>query len=389
MNKINEIWDKLVTNGFKVSTDTRTDVSGSIFFALKGDTFDGSTFAKDALAKGAVGVVTEDALLVLQKLARRYRELFNIPIIAIGGSNGKTTSRELIRNVLETRYKVHTTESNLNNHIGLPLSILAMSRSTEIGIFEIGANHLGEHTSLLEILNPTNVIVTNNGMDHLEGFGSPAEVIKANEEINEWARKHGGAILTSIEHGLEITTSLPLTITKGGKKYQTRMVGDYNLENIDRALSIGLSFQIDMEKALEAICKYTPTAQRSQLVLKDGNRFVVDCYNANPTSMMLALESFIKSAEEPRGIILGDMLELGSFADEEHKKIIDFVAKQKLDTIVFIGKHFKQALNKNGFKNFWFPDSLSAQEWFSKQKFNGYTFLLKGSRGTKVEKVIA
>ena len=388
MNQIDEIWDKLVANGFKVSTDTRKDVSGSIFFALEGEIFDGRTFVKDALAKGAIGVVTENTLDTLQKLARRYRDTFNIPIIAIGGANGKTTTRELMRAVLETSFKVHTTKSNLNNHIGLPLSILSMNKSTEIGIFEIGANHLGEHTSLLEILNPTHVIVTNSGLDHLEGFGLPANVEKANEEINEWARKHGAIIFAGSDQGLKIVTSLPLTLTKDGKEYKTQMVGDYNLENINRALSVGLFFKINIERALKAINKYSPTEQRSQLLIRDGIHFVIDCYNANPTSMILSLESFVRSAVEPRGIILGDMLELGSYADEEHERIINFVNRQKLDTVVLIGKQFKQALNEKSFKNFWFEDSDSAREWFSKQKFTGYTFLLKGSRGMKVERIL-
>lgn len=389
MSQIDEVWDKLAACNFKVSTDTRKDVAHSIFFALRGETFDGGAFAEDALAKGAIEVVTENALDVLQKLARRYRNLFDIPIIAIGGSNGKTTTRELMRRVLETRFKVHATESNLNNHIGLPLSILSMNRVTEIGIFEMGANHLGEHTTLLEILNPTHVIVTNSGLDHLEGFGSPAEVIKANEEINEWARKHGAIIIADVDHGLKIATSLPLTVTKDDKKYQTQMVGDYNLENINRALSVGLIFKINTDKALEAISKYTPTEQRSQLAEKNGVRLVIDCYNANPTSMKLALESFIKSAGHPRGVILGDMLELGSYTEEEHKKILDFITKQELDVVILIGKHFEQAQNKNGFKNLWFPDSDSARDWFKKENFTGYTLLLKGSRGIKVEKILA
>ncbi len=386
MSQIDELWDKLAACDFKVSTDTRKDLlAGSVFFALKGENFDGNIFAEDALAKGAIGVVTENALDALQQSARRYRDLFNIPIIAIGGSNGKTTSKELIRSVLETRYAVHATESNLNNHIGVPLSILSMNRTTEIGLFEIGANHPGEHTALLEILNPTHVLVTNSGMDHLEGFGSPDAVIKANEEINEWARKHGATILASANHGLGIATSLPLTITMDGKKYQTQMVGDYNLENINRALAIGLFFQVGMEKAMAAISRYTPAAQRSQLVVKDDVRFVVDCYNANPTSMMLALESFVKSVEQPKGVILGDMLELGPYAAEEHRKILDFVAGQAFDTVILIGKHFKQAMDKIGFKNHWFPDSGVAREWFRKQNFANHIFLLKGSRGMKVE----
>jgi UDP-N-acetylmuramoyl-tripeptide--D-alanyl-D-alanine ligase len=388
MSRIDKIWDKLVANGFKVSTDTRKDVTHSIFFALKGKNYDGATFAQEALVKGAMAVVTDNALEVLQRLARRYRDTFNIPIIAIGGSNGKTTTKELIRLVLSTRYKVYATEENLNNHIGVPLSIFSMDKSSEVGIFEIGANHLGEHTSLLEILNPTHVIVTNSGMDHLEGFGSPDGVIKANEEINEWARSHGATILTNTDQDLEITTSLPLVIIKDNKEYKMQMVGDYNLENINRALNVALIFKIDRDRALEAMTHYTPRSQRSELLVRDDINFIVDCYNANPTSMMLALESFIKSAKQPRGVILGDMLELGSYTDEEHKKIVEFITKQKIDTVVFIGKHFKQALNKMGFKNLWFPDSDSAREWLEKQDFTNYTLLLKGSRGIKVERVM-
>ncbi|MFZ2763930.1 MAG: Mur ligase family protein, partial [Minisyncoccia bacterium] len=389
MNSVEEIWQKLSDNNFKVSTDTRKDLTGSIFFALKGESFDGSTFAEEALAKGAIGVVTENALEMLQTLARRYRDLFNIPIIAIGGSNGKTTSRELIRKVLETRYKVHSSESNLNNHIGLPLSIFSMDKTAEIAVFEIGANHLGEHIELLEILNPTHVIVTNSGLDHLEGFGSPAEVEKANEEINDWARAHGAIILENVDHGLKVSTSLPLIVTKDNKEYPTHLVGDYNLENINRAVSIGKIFDVDIEKALESITHYSPTAQRSQLLSKDGIRFVVDCYNANPTSMMLALESFLKSADKPRGVILGDMLELGSYAEQEHKKILEFILKQDFETVVLIGNNFKQALSGLETEAWWFPDSDQAREWFSKQNFTGYTLLLKGSRGVKVEKVIS
>lgn len=403
MSQPDKIWDKLIDNNFKVSTDTRKDVANSIFFALKGDNFDGNTFVETALEKGAAGVVTEnpkfkqkphiyvvdDVLDTLQKLAKRYRETFDIPIIAIGGSNGKTTTRGLVNQVLQTRYKVYSTEGNLNNHIGVPLSILSMDKSSEIGVFEIGANHLGEHTKLLEILNPTHVLVTNNGMDHLEGFGSPEGAREANEEIITWADKHKAIVIKNKNHELEINSPLPLAISWEGKRYQTNLAGNYNLENINWALSVGAQFQIiDKEETLEAIERYKSLSQRSQLVIKDNNKFIVDCYNANPTSMMLALKSFVDSVSHPRGIILGDMLELGEYAGKEHKRVVKFIAEQKFDVIVLIGKLFKKAVEKTGLKHVWFEDSATAKIWFRTQAFDNYTFLLKGSRGIKVEQVI-
>ncbi len=403
MGQIENIWDKLRDNDFKISTDTRKELGGTLFFALKGERFDGNDFVEKALENRASAVVSQnqqfkstphvyvvdDTLETLQILARKYRDTFDIPIIVIGGSNGKTTTRELIRSVLETNFKVHATENNLNNEIGVPLSIFAMSRDAQIGVFEIGANHAQEHTNLLEILKPTHVMITNSGMDHLEGFGSPLKVREANEEIHKWARKHDATILlTSVEYGLQVMTPLPLCISKGGKEYQTKMVGNYNLENINRALSVGLHFKIDFKSGLGAICKYTPASFRSQLLEKEGVHFVVDCYNANPTSMKLALESFVRAATKPRGVILGDMLELGSYTEEEHKKILEFISKQELDLVVLIGGNFKQAQEQLHLNYSWFPNSLLTREWFQKQNFTNYNILLKGSRGIEVEKVL-
>lgn len=403
MDSIAQIWQKLLLdNDFKVSTDTRKTIKGTIFFALKGESFDGNTFVEKALENGAVAVVSQDerfrstpnvfvvsnTLETLQELAKRYRETFNIPIIAIGGSNGKTTSRELIRKVLETKFRVHSTENNLNNEIGLPLSVLSMSKKTEIGVFEIGANHPQEHTMLLEILRPTHVIVTNNGLDHLEGFGSPAKVVRANKEIDDWAEKNNAQIIVNKDHGLKVASPLPLSVSLGEKEYKTKMVGNYNLENIDRALTLGEVFKIDLEKSLEAISEYTPMALRSQLLEKDGMRIIVDCYNANPSSMILALESFTSSSSKPKGVILGDMLELGSYAEEEHEKILEFVSKQEFDTVVLIGREFKKAQEKLNLNYTWFPDSNETKNWFEKQNFRDYTLLLKGSRGIAVEKIL-
>ena len=402
-----KILAELEKNGWKVSTDTRKEISGSVYFALKGENFDGSQFVKEALDKGAVAAVTEDTLETLQKVAKIYREKFNIPIIAIGGSNGKTTSKELVSEVLKTKYKIHATPENLNNHIGVPLSILAMKRDSEIGVFEIGANHPGEHTELLNILAPTVVVVTNNGMDHLEGFGSPEGVRKANKELYDYARESGAEAFVN-KHNLElledsaviekrflypeqdkeIITATPLAIRFNDKAYVTHLAGHYNLENIELALSIGKHFHIDTEEAIKAICQYKPSSKRSEILERNGNTFIVDCYNANPSSMMLSLESFLKSTKSQRGIVLGDMLELGTYSDAEHEKIVKYLEKQNLDKVIFIGPHFKKALGTSSLKHQWFKDSDEAQNWFNQQDLTGYTFLLKGSRGMKVEKML-
>ena len=414
------IYQEVENSGFKISTDTRTDVSGSVYFALKGETFDGNEFVHNAIEKGALAAISsdptinlknvyivEDVLKTLQEIAKIYRKTFDIPIIAIGGSNGKTTSKELLREVLETKYKVHATKENLNNHIGVPLSILSMSKDTEIGIFEIGANHPNEHTRLLEILEPDIVAITNNGLDHLEGFISPMGVRNANKEIYDWALGNSRIAFVNEkasdlmedskglqrvlypEHSLKITNSIPLTIKFGNEEYRTKLVGDYNLINIQFALSLGKHFEVRPETGLRAITEYHPSSKRSELIIIGDNNFIIDCYNANPSSMMLSLESFIKGSKRPCGAILGDMLELGGYSDEEHRKVLSYLAIQELDLIVFIGNSFKKALGDNPYKKyFWFPTSDDAREWFSKQHFEKCTFLLKGSRGIKVEKIL-
>lgn len=385
---MDQIWDKLKEIGFKVSTDTRKDVSGTVFFALKGENFDGTAFAEQAREKGAVMVVTDNALETLQKLARRYRDTFHFPIIAIGGSNGKTTTRELTKKVLETKYKTFSTEGNFNNHIGVPLSIFAIDPLSEVAVFEIGANHIGEHTKLLEILNPTHVLVTNNGMDHLEGFGSPEGVVKANKEIVDWALSHGAKILEREEHQITVLSPLPLTLSHQNQTYVTKLIGAYNLENINWALTVGKTFGIATNEAMDAVTNYEPKLKRSQLITRDTTRFVVDCYNANPSSMQLSLKSFLSSTQSPRGVILGDMLELGDYAFDEHGKIIKLLQESNLDNITLIGPLFKKVADETTLQHHWFPDWQSAQTWFKTQNWDHYTLLLKGSRGIQVEKVI-
>ncbi len=427
MNIPTSLWSILLKYNFTVSTDTRKDLAGTIFFALRGENFDGNEFILHALKKGARAVVTDNSSYrknskknifvvknvqnTLEEVAREYRKIFdiqNIPIVAIGGSNGKTTSKELVRKVLSLQHTVHSTEGSLNNHLGVPLSILSMPRSTDIGIFEIGANHPEEHTHLLEILKPTHVVVTNNGKDHLEGFGSAQGARKANKEIYDWAALHKTEVFVHKRHpdlladskkckkilypekNLKVLGDAPLIVSYKNKKYKTHLAGKYNAENIELALAIGRYFGIAEASALKGVSLYISQSHRSEMMKKNGIHFVLDCYNANPTSMMLALESFVASAPNSRGVIIGDMLELGKYSRIEHKKIVKYVLKQKLDCIVFIGSEFKKVLEAeiSKIKYEWFPDSTKAHDWFAKQDFKGSTFLLKGSRGIKVEKVI-
>lgn len=414
-----EIQKELEKNGYKISTDTRKDIAGSIYFALKGESFDGNNFVQDALNKGVSKVVSDNpdnksdavyivdnVLKTLQDVANLYRKKFNIPVIVIAGSNGKTTSKDLVRDVLRNTYKVHATESSFNNAVGVPLSILSMKPDTEITVIEIGANHTGEHTELLKIIEPTHVVLTNNGMDHLEGFGSPEGVRKANKEVYEFARSHESKVfvnknlsdLMEDSEGLnrvlypdvylKSLESALLTFELNGKKYETHLTGNYNIENIHLALSVGQYFDVTLDTALASICNYIPTGKRSQYLTKENIHFILDCYNANPTSMKLSLESFISNTPSLCGVILGDMLELGEYSQVEHSKIVEFVENQKLDCIVYVGENFKKALGDKINKFRWFPDSEKTREWFKTQDFKDHTFLLKGSRGMKIEKIL-
>jgi len=420
MSLSKDILKEIEKVGFQIVTDTRMDVSGKGFFALNGENFDGSDFIDQAFKKGASFAVTEnsnikrdkvylvdDVLHALQESARIYRESFSIPIIAIGGSNGKTTTRELVKEVLATRYKVHSSKGNLNNHIGLPLSILSMDRNAELGVFEIGANHPGEHLALLNILSPTHVVITNNGLDHLEGFGSPEGVRLANKEIYDWAKAHGAMAfvdknkLDLVEDSsdlvekilypketLDVLGGTPLELKFADKIYHTQMSGEYNLDNIYTALAIGEYWGLGANESMDAIENYVPSLQRSQFIKIADMDVILDCYNANPSSMRLSLESFLNSNLGLRGVVLGDMLELGDYSEEEHRKIIDLIYSHKVDCVILIGGEFKKALSDRESGYHWFLNSGEAREWFDKQDFTKYTFLLKGSRGMKVENIL-
>ena len=417
MREIDKIWSKLEEVSFQIGTDTRKNLEGKIFFALQGENFDGNDFVEQAIRSGASGVVcsdkqfeglensfvVENTTKTLQEIANKYRKKFDIPVIAIGGSNGKTTSRELIHAVLNSKFNTHTSEGNFNNHIGLPLSILTMKSGSELAVFEIGANHAQEHTRLLQILEPTHVLVTNNGLDHLEGFGSPLGARKANKEIFDWAKTFEIEAFVNKNHqdlledseGLkrimypdsngEVLKTAPLEFEYNDTKIKTRLFGSYNLENIYSALAIGKYFGIEESQALDVISKYQPKQKRSQIIRQGKNVLIVDCYNANPSSIKLALESLLSNTPSSLGVVLGDMLELGDYAHEEHKKILNMLNSAKLAMVVLIGPEFKKALSSINLKCNWFENSLSAKQWLEQQDLGDMTILLKGSRGMRVE----
>lgn len=407
-----------------VCTDTRQISQNCIFFALKGDNFNGNTFARQALDKGAAWAVIDDqkyaqnaktivvknALFTLQRLAQHHRLQLKIPIIALTGSNGKTTSKELINAVLSTKYSTVATKGNLNNHIGVPLTLLAMDGNTEMGIVEMGANHLGEIKQLSEIARPDYGYITNFGKAHLEGFGSMAGVEKGKTELYRFVKDHGKKVFVngfdskqmSHSEGMKkivfgpaesdypvelLDASGKLLVSFKNRAIQSNLIGSYNFGNIAAAIAIGAYFQVELSQIAEGIKNYTPKNNRSQLLKLGSNTILMDAYNANPSSMRAALENF-KVLEGPNKILyLGDMFELGKEAEKEHQEIADFVSDNIFVRVFLVGENFYQThgdpANVQKFRSF---DDLKA-ELLSNPPSNA-TILIKGSRGMALERVL-
>ncbi|MEM1121336.1 MAG: UDP-N-acetylmuramoyl-tripeptide--D-alanyl-D-alanine ligase, partial [Bacteroidota bacterium] len=364
-------------------------------------------------------ILVKDVLQSLQQLAHHHRKQFDIPIIAITGSNGKTTTKELISAVLGSHYPTHFTKGNFNNHIGVPLTLLAMSADTEVAIIEMGANHVGEIAFLCEIAAPTHGLITNIGKAHLEGFGGIEGVKKGKGELYRYLEKHKGLafvnkseqylteIAGSVLYKVFYTESLlpdlnvPIFETKLvaadpfvkiaylSKKgvpqvIQSQLIGAYNFNNIMTAVTLGRYFKVPYEKIKAAIETYTPSNNRSQIVEKDTNKFLLDAYNANPTSMKSALESFASYAENKKVAILGDMLELGEFSEQAHRQIIE-LANQLGIEVLTVGKEFSKTEQAHVRH---FINTSSLKDWFWQQQFEDTFFLLKGSRGIGLEKLL-
>ena len=411
-----------------VQTDTRKLKSGDIFFALKGPNFNGNSFAKQAIDNGAVYVVIDekeyeiegktllvsDVLGTLQQLALHHRKQFNIPFLAITGSNGKTTTKELIHAVLSSSFNTYTTEGNFNNHIGIPLTILKIRPDAEMAVIEMGANHLREIAGYCQIALPTHGLITNCGKAHLEGFGSEEGVRKGKGELFDYLRTltHGFAFVMwdydylrqmskgisgIIKYGtkdndhvigniLPSETFLQVEITQGldDGMIKTQLVGEYNLPNVLAAVTVGKFFEVPENNIKSAIENYTPSNSRSQLIGKDSNKIILDAYNANPSSMKLAIENFANKNSENKILMLGAMAELGKESLQEHQGIIDLIKKSSWKEVVLVGGDFLKLPHPF----LAFENSLQAKEWFSKQHFKNSYILVKGSRSMQMEKVL-
>jgi UDP-N-acetylmuramoyl-tripeptide--D-alanyl-D-alanine ligase len=411
-----------------VQTDTRKVKTGDLFFALKGPNFNGNQFAVAALEAGSAYavvdeapatpndriIVVDDALTTLQQLAKYHRRQFDIPFIAITGSNGKTTTKELVHAVLSAGYTTYTTQGNLNNHIGIPLTILSVKDDAEMAVIEMGANHLREIASYCEYTLPTHGIITNCGKAHLEGFGSIEGVRKGKGELYDYLRAHNGAAFVMwdydylqtmsvgipkvIKYGTTDSTEiqgvvkqseplLTVSISKGATlpAIQTQLVGAYNLPNVLVAVTAGKFFNVPDEKIKTAIEQYTPSNSRSQLIEKNGNKFILDAYNANPTSMKAAIENFAGIQAANKVLMLGGMAELGQESVQEHEVIIELIKQHSWKAVVLVGGDFMKIAHPFVKLN----NSTEAAEWFKKQAFTDTYFLIKGSRSMAMEKVIS
>jgi len=376
----------LFLNSTGVSTDTRKIDSGNLFFALKGPNFDANAFAPTALEMGASAVVVddstvvpagdaryflcEDVLTALQQLATYHRRKFDIPVIGLTGSNGKTTSKELLHSVLKQKFNTLATQGNLNNHIGVPLTLLRLSPAHQIAIIEMGANKQGDIEELCSIAEPTHGCITNIGKAHLEGMGGPAGVLKTKTQF----------------HGADPFVSFAVPGLEGVQV--SSLVGAYNFGNIANALTIGAFFGVPMVDAVRGILQYTPENMRSQLVEKRSNVIVLDAYNANPSSMEVAIRTFGKmTGKKHKMVILGDMFELGDYAEEEHRKLGELVSEFAFDKVCFTGKLIVSALEKAP-TALYFPDPFSFRNWLQDSKLEDYLILIKGSRGMKLETLV-
>lgn len=409
-----------------MQTDTRKIKKGDLFFALKGPNFNGNEFAIKALEMGAAYaivdeqiasaneqiILVENALSTLQQLAKYHRQQFNIPFIAITGSNGKTTSKELIYAVLSSQFKTYTTQGNLNNHIGVPLTILSIGKDAEMAVIEMGANHQKEIAGYCEYTLPTHGVITNCGKAHLEGFGGIEGVKKGKGELFDFIRKYDGAIFIYADYDYLQTMSagiknkiiygesegiiqgsvllnepfLQVNITKGLSinRINSKLVGDYNLPNILCAVAIGKYFGVPDEKIKNAIENYIPSNSRSQLIKQDSNEIILDAYNANPSSMKAAIENFSNIKSDKKILLLGAMMELGEDSIKEHELLIQLIEQFKWLAVVLVGGDFAKI--KHPF--IYFSTSLAAKAWLDTQHFKNAHLLVKGSRSFAMEKVL-
>lgn len=423
--RIEQLYDHFLQFS-SVETDTRKLKPGDIFFALKGPSFNGNLFAKKALDEGAAFVVvdedpgfsdnriirTANVLTTLQELAGYHRQQFNIPVIAITGSNGKTTTKELVHAVLSSAYRTYTTQGNLNNHIGIPLTLLAIQKDVEIAVVEMGANHLKEIEGYCVYTAPTHGLITNCGKAHLEGFGGIEGVRKGKGELFDYLRLNNGTafVMWDYDYLREMSKGIPTICTYGTDAanitgntiksepfleigwikagnimpVQTQLVGDYNLPNVLAAIAAGKYFKVPDEKIIASIQQYTPSNSRSQLIEKGSNKIILDAYNANPSSMKLAIENFSKIRADNKVLVLGAMMELGPESKKEHQDIVSLIKNYTWSNVILVGGDFEGIAEPFVY----FKNATEATAWLKQHKPVNSSLLVKGSRSMKMETIL-
>lgn len=422
---IEELYEKFLRSR-SVSTDTRQIKNGSIFFALRGEKFNGNEFASQALEKGAsvavvddpaahsggATVLVDDALRTLQDLATHHRTQLQIPVVGLTGSNGKTTSKELVNAVLGKKFKTHATKGNLNNHIGVPLTILSIDETVEMAVIEMGANHVGEIALLCSIAQPTHGFITNIGKAHIGTFGGFDNIIRAKSELYQYLIQHSGTVFINSQNEIlanmakrfkaplmypakgdyyhcEFVSADPYVklIAESGEEIQTQLLGKYNFENIASALCIGKYFGVDAADANVAVSEYVPGNMRSQVVTKRTNTIILDAYNANPSSMKAAIENLAAMKSERKILILGDMFELEEEAEKEHQLIGKLIQQLAFNEVYLCGSLMKVAqLEIPSAKHYSTKDDLI--EALKENKFADSTILVKASRGIGLEAIV-
>ena len=425
--EIHELY-QLFLRSAGITTDTRKIEKGQLYFALKGGNFNGNTFASKALEQGASYAIideiefkindnyiwVENVLNTLQQLGNYHlNQVKPNAVIGITGSNGKTTTKELVHAVLNTTFKTHYTKGNLNNHIGIPLTLLEMKPDTEIAVIEMGANHQKEIESYCKYVEPTHGIITNCGKAHLEGFGGVEGIRKGKGELYDYLKQHQGLVFVNGDDAILVNMlqerSMPDFISYGNNssnKYNSKILienpflkiqfedieidsnlfGSYNYSNIMCAIAVGKHFGVSNQQIQNAISNYHPENARSQVIEKNGYKLILDAYNANPTSMLHALESFAKSSDKKKMVILGDMFELGDDAPKEHQHIANLSEQLKFDNIILVGNEFSKTQTSDAVLKF--KTTEAAHIWFQQQDFTGSEILLKGSRSMKMEKIL-
>ncbi|MDR0799768.1 MAG: UDP-N-acetylmuramoyl-tripeptide--D-alanyl-D-alanine ligase [Dysgonamonadaceae bacterium] len=412
-----------------VTTDSRRCPEGSLFFALKGERFDGNDYVEQALASGVAYAIAdrknlpeneriiqvEDVLKTLQDLARYHRRQMPATVIAVTGTNGKTTTKELIAAALSAQFPTHYTQGNLNNDIGVPLTLLQLRREHAFAVIEMGANHPGEIHRLCEITEPDYGLITNVGKAHLAGFGSFEGVVRTKAELYDFLRETDGTAFVNMDHLIlkelfnplssiyygtnpeafvhgKLLTSTPFLSLEWAASsvftLQTRLVGGYNLENVLAAIAVAVHFGVESETVNRAIAAYEPTNNRSQNLQTVNNQLIIDAYNANPSSMQAALDNFEALPDSPKMVLLGEMRELGVFSREEHQKIVDRLIQGEIEKIILVGTEFTSC---STIPSDWrlFPQTEDLLNYLQTTEIKGYTILIKGSRGNQLERTTA